>query len=89
MTVGEMLGRMSSAEFSLWQAHYTRNGFDADRLEWATANAGAATAQAMGGKVKAAQIVPKFGRRVSDSRRLIAWLESEAANAERWFDRGK
>lgn len=80
---------MSSAEFSLWAAFYGRFGFDADRIEWAAANAGAATAGAMGAKVKAAQLVPQFRpRHRHDDRRLIAWLEASAANAERWFDRG-
>lgn len=85
-----MLEGMSSAEFEHWRRYYLRFGFDTDRLEWATANAGAASAQAMGSKVRAKQLVPRFKTdRKGDNRRLIAWLESEAANAERWFDRGK
>jgi hypothetical protein len=86
-----MLAGMSSSEFEHWRRYYLRYGFDADRLEWATANAGAAAAQAMGSRVRANQLVPRFQARNprADAARLTAWLESAAANAERWFDRGQ
>lgn len=51
---------MPAEEFLLWQVYYRDYGFDADRAEWASANAGAAAARSMGATVKAADLVPRF-----------------------------
>lgn len=70
-------GPLSSAEFSLWAAYYRANGFDADRIEWASANAGAAAARSMGSDVKPKDLVPKFDSVPVSTQRamLIASLE--------------
>lgn len=52
----------SAFEFELWREYYIRYGFDADRIEWTTANAGAAAAQAWGSKVRSSDLVPDFRR---------------------------
>lgn len=68
---------LSSAEFALWAAYYRHHGFDADRAEWATANAGAAVVGAWGGQIDPGAIVPKFGAGVAGRQaKLRAWLES-------------
>lgn len=80
-TPGELLGggpAMSAAEFDLLAEHYRRDGFPADRIEAGAAVAGAAVCQVMGGKVRPADLIPRFsapdpGER---RRRLKAWLES-------------
>lgn len=51
---------MPLAEFMLWRAYYRRNGFDADRIECTTANAGAAITRTWGGRLKAADLIPDF-----------------------------
>ncbi len=58
----ELLSSITAAELLLWQAFYRDYGFDPDRLEWASANAGAAAARAMGSSVKPAELVPTFKR---------------------------
>ena len=73
---GEVLA-MPHAEFALWRAYYRRNGFDADRIECTTANAGAAVAQTWGSRVKASDLIPDFqstvkGRMKSAGVRLAA-----------------
>lgn len=66
---------LSSAEFCLWGAYYRSHGFDADRSEWAAANAGAAVAGAWGGRIDPAALVPKFGDDpLAKLARLRAWL---------------
>jgi len=51
---------MPLTEFIRWRAYYQRNGFDVDRLECTTANAGAAVAQTWGSRVKATDLIPDF-----------------------------
>ncbi len=67
---------MSAFEFNLWCDYRTRFGFDTDRLEWVTANAGSAAACAMGAKVKASELVPKFMRQKMDSGMLAAKMSA-------------
>lgn len=64
----ELLGSIPAVEFALWLAFYQQHGFDTDRLEWVTANAGSAAAQSMGAKVKPKELIPNFSpvRRASD-----------------------
>jgi hypothetical protein len=77
MTVGELGARMTSAEFSEWAAYYREYGFDADRVEHAAANAGAAVCQSFGAKVKAGQLVPRFGPRGETNVLAVRlWLET-------------
>jgi hypothetical protein len=77
MTVAELGRRMDSAEFAEWSHYYREFGFDADRLEYATANAGAAVCQSWGGKVRANQLVPRFGPPAPPHPATIhAWLNS-------------
>lgn len=70
---------MTAAEFVLWQSFYRRTGFDADRIEWTTANAGAATARAFGSKVKPEDLVAAFGEAGSTSGEIMAFFDGLAA----------
>ena len=73
--VAEVLA-MSAWEFNLWCDYRTKHGFDTDRLEGVTANAGSAAACAMGAKVKASELVPKFARERMAPALLIAKLSA-------------
>lgn len=84
-TLAELLGfagpgdPLSSAEFAVWQAWYLSRGFDADRLEWTIANAGAAGAWA--GGLKPADLVARFESADPETAaqkraRLRAWFDS-------------
>lgn len=81
-SVGELVtGKpvpLSVGEFYLWAEYRKCFGFATDRLEWATANAGAATARSMGGRVTSEDIVPKFGRTRSSKKKLIHQLAALA-----------
>lgn len=72
-----MLDSLTAAEFALWAAYYQRFGFDVDRLEWATANAGAAAGRAMGARVKPADLIPVFYQRKTGSTdgEIRAWFD--------------
>ncbi len=83
----ELLTGMTATEYALWLAFYRHFGFDVDRLEWVTANAGAVAAAAWGAKVKSEEIIPRFAPPDPQAKRrlLFDWLKSvkreqEAAN---------
>lgn len=81
---------MSSLEFSLWAEFYACNGFDADRVEATVANAGTATARAMGSKsIKPADLIPKFTSRGEGTNKIAlrAWLRKQTP--ERYYGRGR
>ena len=67
---------LTQAEWEVWRRWYQRNGFDVDQQVWSTANAGAATANAMGAKVSNRDIVPRFTRPGTNPQVLIAVLSS-------------
>jgi hypothetical protein len=78
-TVGELLtgapGPITATELDCWRAYRQRYGFDADRIEAAVANAGAAQCQAWGVRVRAEDLVPKFGPRAGlTGKALVAAL---------------
>jgi hypothetical protein len=81
MTVAEMLDRMGAAEFDLWARWYTRHGFDADRIEATTANAGAYAGAVWGGKAKPGELVARFGPRDprAEFERIKSYLSRAAA----------
>lgn len=60
---------LSAAEFAFWGQFYRKFGFPADRLEGATALAGAYVCQSVnpGSKVQPKDIMPKYGRRSAKS----------------------
>lgn len=67
---------MSAAEFAFWGAYFRKRGFPVDRLEGATAIAGAAVVRSWGGKVDPADLLPRFGPRVTDLAVLAAQLSA-------------
>jgi len=74
----ELYQFMPAAEFALWLAFYQSHGFDVERIEWATANAGAAAARAFGSDVSPADLVPSFECPDPAAKRakVRAWLDS-------------
>ena len=76
--LSELVATMPAFEYALWLEYYSRFGFDVDRLEWATANAGAAPARAFGSEVTPADLIPRFSEPdpAEKRKRLTAWLES-------------
>lgn len=56
-------GPITAAELDLWRLFRQRFGFDADRIEGAVALSGAAQCQSWGARVRAEDLVPKFGPR--------------------------
>lgn len=62
---------MLAAEFGLWASYRDKFGFDIDRLEWAVANGASAQCHAWGARLKAEEVIPKFGRRARSSGRTI------------------
>ena len=88
MTLAQLCREMSSAEFGLWAEYYGRNGFDADRIEAASANAGAATARAMGAKsIKPADLIPRFQSRGEGTNKMAVKLWLKRQTPERYFGR--
>ena len=85
MTVAELFERMTAAEFDLWAAYYQRHGFDADRIETATAIAGAYVGAGWGGKAKPEQLVPRFGppNPAAEFERLKAFFTRAAARQQK------
>lgn len=70
---------LAAVEFALWLEFYRSHGFEVDRQEWASANAGAAAARAMGARVTPSDLVPRFGAvRGSDPASIMAWFDSLA-----------
>jgi hypothetical protein len=68
---------LSAAEFMLWMQYRQQYGFVADRLEAATAIAGAAVCRAWGAKVDPSNLLPRFGpRRVLKGSDLVAALSN-------------
>lgn len=81
MTVAELFDRVTAAEFDLWAQWYQRHGFDADRAEATTANAGAYVGAVWGGKAKPEQLVARFARRDprAEFERIKSYLSGVAA----------
>ena len=62
---------MSTAEFLLWGQFRQRFGFDIDRLENTIANGAAAQCRAWGARIHPEDIVAKFGREKSTSKKKL------------------
>ena len=73
---------LSAAEFAVWAAYYQAHGFPADRLEIVSAKGAAAVAQTWGGRVKAQDLLAKFGDRKSDRRSIAAYFDGLAARGQ-------
>jgi hypothetical protein len=67
---------MSAAEFAFWSVYYSRRGFPADRIEAATAIAGAAQCRTWGARVEPKELIPKFGERKTSNAVLAARLSA-------------
>ncbi len=65
-------GPITAAELDQWRHYRQQVGFDVDRLEAATALAGAAQCQAWGSRVKVDDLIPKFGRRAGLTGKALA-----------------
>lgn len=88
-SVGEIVtgerGPMKAIEFRMWGQYRERFGFDIDRLEHAVANAGTASARAMGASVTPDDLVPKFGRPREPSLKKLAYQLSALPGCQTVF----
>jgi hypothetical protein len=79
-----LLQSVTAAEFDLWAEFYRVYGFDVDRVEWASANAGAAAARSMGANIRPADLVPRFStpHQGSSNAQIMAFFDGLAAKGK-------
>ena len=84
-TVAELLAGMSSAEFDLWMSFHSEGGFGEERADWRVAIGSAAVCQVLGSKVRADQLLPKFGRKEpTPLAKVRAWLLNDLQPERFW-----
>lgn len=67
---------MPSAEFALWQAFHRDVGFGETRADWRDAIGFSAVCRGLGTRVRADELIPRFGRKPPTPTALVrAWLE--------------
>jgi hypothetical protein len=79
---------MGSWELGVWRQFYESHGFDADRIEGASAMSGAAICNSWGGKVEPNDLIPRFSdestaaSKQAENEAFVAYMRARGAQVE-------
>jgi hypothetical protein len=81
MTLGDILD-LTQDEITYWKAYELTYGLPFTRLEWSIAIGSTATANSMGAKLKASDLIPRIEQPITDVATARAFLASRFGIAD-------